>query len=67
MNASDTFLYDALDLLEHVGIFLIDPMCQVTTVIQDLIGPSETKMCRIEEREKGWERGGKKTHSQFRQ
>lgn len=64
VNTSDTFLYDALDLLEHVGIFLIDPMCQVTTVIQDLIGPSETKMCRIEEREKGWERGG---HSQFRQ
>lgn len=37
MNTSNTFLYNALDLLEHVGVFFIDPVGQVTTVIQDLI------------------------------
>lgn len=37
MNPSNTFLYNALDLLEHVGVFFIDPVRQVATVIQDLI------------------------------
>lgn len=38
MNTSNTFLDDALDLLEHVGVFFIDPVGQVAAVIQDLIG-----------------------------
>lgn len=38
VNTSHTFLYNALDLLEHVGVFFIDPVGQVATVIQDLIG-----------------------------
>lgn len=38
VNTSNTFLYNALDLLEHVGVFFIDPVGQVATVIQDLIG-----------------------------
>lgn len=37
MHPGDAFLYDALDLLEHVGVFFIDPVSQVTTVIQDLM------------------------------
>ena len=37
MYTGDTFLYDAFDLLEHVGVFFIDPVSQVTTVIQDLM------------------------------
>lgn len=36
MHTSDTLLHDALDLLEHVGIFFIDPVSQVSTIIQDL-------------------------------
>lgn len=38
VNTSNTFLYNALDLLEHVGVFFIDPVGQVATIIQDLIG-----------------------------
>lgn len=38
VNASNTFLYNALDLLEHVGVFFIDPVGQVAAVIQDLMG-----------------------------
>lgn len=38
MNASNTFLYNALDFLEHVGVFLVDPVGQVAAIIQDLIG-----------------------------
>lgn len=38
VNPSNTFLYNALDLLEHVGVFFIDPVGQVAAVIQDLIG-----------------------------
>lgn len=37
VHPGDAFLYDALDLLEHVGVFFIDPVSQVTTVIQDLM------------------------------
>lgn len=36
MNTSNTFLYDALDLLEHVGVLFIDPVGQVAAVVQDL-------------------------------
>lgn len=38
VNTSNTFLYNALDLLEHVGVFFVDPVGQVATIIQDLIG-----------------------------
>lgn len=37
VNTSNALLYDALDLLKHVGVFFIDPVSQVATVIQDLI------------------------------
>lgn len=36
VNSSDALLHDAFDLLEHVGVFLIDPVGQVSAVIQDL-------------------------------
>lgn len=38
VNTSNTFLYDALDLLEHVGVLFIDPVGQVAAVVQDLSG-----------------------------
>lgn len=38
VHTGDTLLYNALDLLEHVGVFFIDPVSQVATVIQDLDG-----------------------------
>lgn len=38
VNTSNTFLYNALDFLEHVGVFFVDPVGQVATIIQDLIG-----------------------------
>lgn len=41
MHAGDTLLHDALDLLEHVGVFLIDPVSQISTVIQDLTEEDE--------------------------
>lgn len=54
VHAGNTFLYYALDLLEHVGVFFIDPVSQVTTIIQDLMDNQETKTSRVEERgEKG--------------
>lgn len=37
VNTSNTFLYDALDLLEHVGVLFIDPVGQVAAIVQDLI------------------------------
>ena len=49
MHTSDTLLYDAFDLLEHVGILFINPVSQVSAVIQDLIGDTEKQM---EEEEK---------------
>lgn len=52
VHPGDTFLYYALDLLEHVGVFFIDPVSQVTTVIQDLM------VSRVEEEEGR----GNKTH-----
>lgn len=36
VHAGHTLLHDALDLLEHVGVFFIDPVSQISTVIQDL-------------------------------
>lgn len=36
VHTGDALLYDALDLLEHVWVFFIDPVSQVSTVIQDL-------------------------------
>lgn len=48
MNASDALLYDAPDLLEHIWVFLVHPVCQVPTVIQDLTG----KTWAIENRNK---------------
>lgn len=36
MNPSDTLLYNAPDLLEYIGVFLVHPMCQVTSIIKDL-------------------------------
>lgn len=36
VHTSNALLYYALDLLEHAGIFFINPVSQVTTVIQDL-------------------------------
>lgn len=38
MHAGNTFLDDALDLLEHVGVFLIDPVGEVPSIVQDLKG-----------------------------
>lgn len=38
MHAGNTFLNDALDLLEHVGVFLINPVGEVAAIIQDLKG-----------------------------
>lgn len=37
MHTGHTFLHDAFDLLEHVGVFFINPVSQITTIIQDLI------------------------------
>lgn len=36
MDASNTLLYNPLDLFKHVGIFLVDPVCEIPTIIQDL-------------------------------
>jgi hypothetical protein len=36
VNPGHTLLYDALDLLEHVGVLLVDPVGQVPSVVQDL-------------------------------
>lgn len=36
MNPSDTLLYNASDLLEYIGVFLVHPVCQVSAVIKDL-------------------------------
>lgn len=36
VHSSDTLLYDPLDLLEHVGIFLVDPMSEISSIIQNL-------------------------------
>lgn len=36
VHTSNTLLHDALDLLKHVGIFFINPVSQVSTIVQDL-------------------------------
>lgn len=36
VNPSDTLLYNASDLLENVRVFLVHPMCQVSSIIKDL-------------------------------
>lgn len=36
VNPGDTLLHNALDLLEHIGVLFVDPVSQVSTVIQDL-------------------------------
>lgn len=41
MHTGDTLLYDALDLLEHVGVFFIDPVSQISSVIQNLTRQSK--------------------------
>lgn len=38
MNASDALLYNTPDLLEHIWVFLVHPVCQVPSVIEDLTG-----------------------------
>lgn len=38
MNPCNTLLDNAPDLLEHVGVLLVHPVCQVTAVIKDLKG-----------------------------
>lgn len=38
VNASDALLYDTPDLLEDIRVFLIHPVCQVPSVIEDLRG-----------------------------
>jgi hypothetical protein len=42
--SSDALLHDAFDLLEHVGVFLIDPVGQVSAVIQDLEQDTTTRL-----------------------
>lgn len=48
MDASDALLYDTSDLLEHIWVFLVHPVCQVPSVVQDLTG--ETRV--VENRNK---------------
>lgn len=38
VHAGHALLHDALDLLEHVGVFLVNPVREVASVIQDLQG-----------------------------
>lgn len=38
VDPGDALLYDAPDLLEYTGVFLVHPVCQVSSVIQDLTG-----------------------------
>ena len=50
VNACDALLHDTLDHLEHAGVFLIDPVGQVSPIIQDLRNaenPSMTGLNRI--------------------
>ena len=42
MNSSNTFLHDAFDLLEQTRVLLIDPVGQVSSVIQDLTRETKT-------------------------
>lgn len=41
VHTGDTLLYDTLDLLEHVWVFFIDPVSQVSAVIQNLTRKSK--------------------------
>lgn len=41
VNPSDTLLYDAPDLLEYIWVFLVHPVCQVTSIIKDLTGKKD--------------------------
>lgn len=36
VNPSDTLLHNAPDLLEYIGVFLVHPVCQVSSIIKDL-------------------------------
>lgn len=36
MDPGDALLHNALDLLEHVGVFLVDPVGEISPIIQDL-------------------------------
>ena len=36
VNPGDTFLYNAPNLLEHIGVFLIHPVGQIPSIIQYL-------------------------------
>lgn len=36
MNPSDTLFHNAPDLLEYIGVFLVHPVCQVSSIIKDL-------------------------------
>lgn len=49
VNASDALLYDTPDLLEHIWVFLVHPVCQVPSVIKDLTGKKRTveKRCKL--------------------
>lgn len=47
MHAGNTLLYDAFDLLEHVGVFFIDPVSKVSTVIQDLTDNPGRRRARL--------------------
>lgn len=38
VNPSDTLLYNAPDLFEYIGVFLVHPVCQVSSIIKDLTG-----------------------------
>lgn len=38
VNTSDALLYNTPDLLEHIWVFLVHPVCQVPSVIEDLTG-----------------------------
>lgn len=36
VDTSHTLLYDPLDLLKHVGVLLVDPVSEISSIIQDL-------------------------------
>lgn len=42
VNTSYTLLHDAPDLLEHIWVFLVHPVCQVSSIIKNLTGNRDT-------------------------
>lgn len=38
MNPGDALLHDPSDLFKHVGVLLVHPVSQISTIVQDLTG-----------------------------